>query len=165
MNSARDVRIARYRRRRLGANSVSGAPKELRATSAESKLNDYVAIGASAIPSMEASNGPAEKIGHCAGPPFLKHRPEERARLAKSQVHRQDAPGLAPDQVTEVSKSGAMVADRAVETQKEEDMRHPAKVWTDPDFERESLERLRLEFKRNNLMGYGAHGRKLSIPQ
>lgn len=57
-----------------------------------------------------------------------------------------------------------MATDRAVQTQKEEDMRHPAKVWTDPSFEQESLERLRVEFKRNNLMGYGAHGRKLSIP-
>jgi site-specific recombinase XerD len=46
-----------------------------------------------------------------------------------------------------------MAADRAVQTRKEEDMRHPPRVWTDQAFEQESLERLRQEFKRQNLTG------------
>jgi site-specific recombinase XerD len=56
-----------------------------------------------------------------------------------------------------------MKADRAVQTRKEEDMRHPPRVWIDPNFEQESLEKLRQEFKRKNVMGYGARGRKLSM--
>jgi integrase/recombinase XerD len=32
-------------------------------------------------------------------------------------------------------------------------MRHPVRIWTDPAFEQESLERLRQEFKRQNLTG------------
>jgi site-specific recombinase XerD len=71
---------------------------------------------------------------------------------------------VSKSRVTWTSGSAAMALDRAVQTQKEEDMRHPSKAWTDTDYEHESLDRLRLEFKRTNLTGYGAHGRKLSIP-
>lgn len=55
--------------------------------------------------------------------------------------------------VTHQPESAAIAADRAVQTRKEEDMRHPPRVWTDPAFEQESLERLRQEFKRQNLTG------------
>ena len=164
MRSARDLRIARYRRRRLGHNPVSGAPKEPMASSAETKSNEHVATGASAIPNTGTSNGPVE-AERCAEPASLNQRPEERTMLARLHVRRPDATSLSADPVTQVTESGAMAADRAVQTQKEEDMRHPAKVWSDPDFEQESLERLRLEFKRNNLTGYGAHGRKLRFRQ
>src|SRR5262249_47270154 len=91
---------------------------------------------------------------------------EESSRFARpgpsSKAARSTVVGVSG--VTPGPESAAIPTDRAVQTRKEEDMRHPAKVWTDPDFERESLERLRVEFRRNNLMGYGAHGRKLSIP-
>jgi site-specific recombinase XerC len=33
------------------------------------------------------------------------------------------------------------------ETGKEEDLRHPSRVWAEPDFEHESLERLLAEYK------------------
>jgi integrase/recombinase XerD len=46
-----------------------------------------------------------------------------------------------------------MPADRAVQTRKEEDMRHPPRVWTDIAFEQESLPRLQQEFKRHNVNG------------
>jgi site-specific recombinase XerD len=164
MSSARALRIARYRRRRIGAPLVSGAPTQLSATSAESKLNDDVATSASAIPNTGASRTVERRLDIVPGRPFSSTVLMSVSMLTKSQVRQPDAPGIPPDQVTEVTESGGILPDRAVQTQKEEDMRHPAKVWTDPDFERESLERLRLEFKRNNLMGYGAHGRKMSIP-
>lgn len=55
--------------------------------------------------------------------------------------------------MTASSESAQMVPDWAVQTKKEEEMRHPAKVWTDTSFEDESLERLRQEFKRQNMSG------------
>jgi integrase/recombinase XerD len=42
-----------------------------------------------------------------------------------------------------------MAVDLAVRTQKEEEMRHPTQIWTDPAFAEESLRRLRDEYKRH----------------
>src|SRR5205823_4080885 len=45
-------------------------------------------------------------------------------------------------QVTPEAESGQIALDLAVQTLKEEDMRHPESIWTDPAFANEPLPRL-----------------------
>lgn len=53
-----------------------------------------------------------------------------------------------------------MAADLVVRTPKEEEMRHPANVWTDPAYADEPLRRLRDEWKRHLSVGAGKRSEK-----
>jgi integrase/recombinase XerD len=103
------------------------------------------------------SGGSARPRGPQAGPRLDERVARTRHKRAPASIEapieqNKGSPG-SKSRVTWTPGSAAMAADRAVQTRKEEDMRQPAKVWTDPGFEQESLERLRQEFKRQNLTG------------
>jgi site-specific recombinase XerD len=48
--------------------------------------------------------------------------------------------------MTRPTRSTTMEADWAVQTRKQEDVRHPSHVWADPEYAQESLEKLRAEY-------------------
>ena len=49
--------------------------------------------------------------------------------------------------VTPAAECGPIEADRAVLTTRQEDMRHPSHVWVDPEYAREPIDKLRVEYQ------------------
>ncbi len=151
MTASRDGRLADYRRVRVRAaaagtantGSLAGSPPGRGAGSREASR-----------PAQSSTRRapPARAAPDAAAPSELAQDTAPHAAAG------QPVPSAPDGGVTRQPGSAAIAADRAVQTRKEEDMRHPARVWTDTSFEQESLERLRQEFKRQNLTG----ARKLS---
>ena len=150
MEGDRNSRLAPYRRVR--SRSATGADGGNRPSRGRRKLRSEARTPAERREEQHSNEQPhtLAATSRTTGP---------TSGIARRRTPKADASPT----VTGAAESGAMATDRAVQTRKEEEMRHPAKVWADPAFEQESLERLRQEFKRNNLMGYGSSGRKLSI--
>ena len=150
--SGRDSRLASYRRVRIRATARAKATSaELRASFGRPERRWIGSFGET--DSGKNSDEPA------AAKPLPKAGPVAHRR-SRGQQAQPDVPAgmkkgkVIPDgRMTCEPEYAAMAADRAVQTRKEEDMRHPPRVWTDLSFEQESLVRLRQEFKRQNLSG------------
>src|SRR5579859_2368302 len=72
-----------------------------------------------------------------------KPRTEQLKNAARQNPLKDERPLKPPEPRSIISSN------LAIQTRKEEDVRHPAHVWTDPAFEEESLQRLRHEYRRH----------------
>src|SRR5258708_38747343 len=159
MEDSRDSRLVAYRGARIQAapSRARGAAKPVRSAMPGQQREQFGADDSSSQEGPGVRSAPGVPRGPQAQARLDERAARRRQKRARAPTEAQSAqndgsPG-SKSRVTWTSGSAAMAADRAVQTRKEEDMRQPAKVWTDPGFEQESLERLRQEFKRQNLTG------------
>ena len=148
MTPGRDGRLASYRRVRLRATS-KGGPSPAEPSLGTRERRPLVR----SRPSTTADG--REDPNGSETPPFQAlasgNSPGRRSRntLAEETISGRKGQVGSNGGVTQASRSAAMGADLAVQTRKEEDMRHPVQLWTDPAFAEESLRRLRDEYKRH----------------
>src|SRR5579859_1353657 len=109
-----------------------------------------VSIAGSRVPRERRRPGPRDQSRASPIAEPSPHGPSSNGRSGErlAQVASGARSPESRNSMTHHRGSAPIAVDLAVRTQKEEEMRHPTHIWTDPAFAEESLRRLRDEYKR-----------------
>jgi Phage integrase, N-terminal SAM-like domain len=156
--SGRELRLAAYRRVRVRATSSDATTSSNPAPRVGRRPGRTGEGRAAWVPRVRQNAGRSARRTPPAGAPgssmsgggsTVPPEPAPRGRDSRGEKANSHA-----------WVSALMAADLAVQTWKEEEMRHPSHVWTDPAFADEPLQRLRDEWKRHLSAGTGKRSEK-----